>query len=120
VSIARSIRDAIQTLRRMGDDWPPARHDVKDVATDLSEALEEPERAVELGVCIGSECIDIHGLRVATWEGIGPCCRYIVCDECHSTRLTEEERKHMVEVFNAAWIRHLGLHALHNGREVDS
>jgi hypothetical protein len=105
--VARELRDLV--------DWTPPSA-LRKLGDQLEEALADPERAVELGMCIGSECIRIHGLRVATWKGTGPCSIYVVCDECHAQRLTAEERDHMVELFGAAWVRHLGLHEMHNGR----
>jgi hypothetical protein len=71
---------------------------------------------VELGFCIGKECLRIHGIRLATWRGTGPCSIYVVCDECHAERLTDEERKHMVEMRGAKRVRQLGVHELHDGR----
>lgn len=70
----------------------------------------------ELGICVGSECVAEHGIRVATWKGTGKCSIYVVCDECHEQRLTEDEREFMIQVTGAGWIRSLGLHRLHNGR----
>ncbi len=74
---------------------------------------------VELGVCIGADCIREHGVRIATWHGTGPCSIYVVCDECYETRLTPEERTHMTEMAGAARIRGIGLNALHHGRFLD-
>lgn len=74
---------------------------------------------VDLGVCIGAECMKTHGMRLATRRGTGPCSIYIVCDECYEKRLTHDERTHMVEVRGVEWVRHLGLHKLHNGRFSD-
>ena len=75
-----------------------------------------PLPRVELAFCIGSESLRLHGVRLATWRGIGRGSILIVCDECHSERLTNEERQHMVEVSGAARVRQLGLHELHDGR----
>jgi len=71
---------------------------------------------VDLAFCIGSECNRLHGVRLATRRGTGPCSIYIVCDECFAKRLTGDERAHMIEIKGAPWVRHLGLHELHNGR----
>jgi hypothetical protein len=71
---------------------------------------------VDLAFCIGSECLREHGIRLATRRGTKSHSIYIVCDECYRDRLTDEERADMVEVRGVRWIRHLGLHELHNGR----
>lgn len=72
--------------------------------------------AVDVATCIGLACLRLHGVRLATWRGVGPSSIYIVCDECHQERLTAEERKHMVPIAGAVWVRKLGLHKLHLGR----
>lgn len=75
--------------------------------------------SVDLGICVGAECIKAHGTRIATWAGRGPCSAYVVCDECHRDRLTDEERAHMVELRGADRVRAIGLHGLHHGRFAD-
>ena len=118
MNLVRAMREAIRGLRSMARDWPPTKAWVDDLREDHEGALEEPEGAVDLAICVGSECIQLHGLRAATWKGTGPWSILRVCDECHSERLTAEERGHMAELFGAPWIRHMGLHAMHNGREA--
>lgn len=116
MNLVYAIREAISELRRLAGDVPRAAGDIEEIQSTLAGALEDPGSAVDLATCIGSECLKMHGVRLATWRGTGPCSIYIVCDECHAERLTAEEREHMVELFGAAWIRHLGLHSLHSGR----
>lgn len=82
----------------------------------MSEESNEESDLVDLAFCIGSECLRMHGVRLATRRGTGPSSIYVVCDECYSERLTEEERTHMAEVRGVDRVRHLGLHELHNGR----
>lgn len=80
---------------------------------------DEDPTMVDLGFCIGAECLRLHGVRLATYRGRGPCSAYIICDECYRERLDDEERKHMAEVRGVEWVRHLGLHELHHGRLPD-
>jgi len=82
----------------------------------VRDAIEADCTDVELGFCIGKECLANHGVRLATRRGLGPCSIYIVCDECYEQRLTPEEREHMIELEGVDRVRHLGLHELHNGR----
>lgn len=116
MSLIRAVHEAIRDLRAMVFDFPPPKSDVEDVYAALKIALSDPGGVVDLAVCIGAECIADNGMRLATWQGVGSCSIYTVCDECYLDRLTAEEREHMRELFGAAWVRHLGLHTMQGGR----
>ncbi len=75
---------------------------------------------VDLAFCIGADCVREHGVRIATYRGVGPCSIYIVCDDCYENQLTSDERRHMVEVVGADRVRDFGLHKLHLGRFSES
>lgn len=95
--------------------YVPGKAQRNAVANAPSQDDDDPT-IIDLAFCCSAECTRANGIRIATYRGTGSCSIYIVCDECHDTRLTEEERAEMVEVRGAAWVRHLGLDTLHNGQ----
>lgn len=94
-------------------DLDPQR--ARDVAAHLRDLLDDDATIVDLASCIGAECIRTHGARLATRRGTGPASIYLLCDECFEVRLEAEAKPLMVEVRGVGWIRHLGLHELHQG-----
>lgn len=86
------------------------------IMSSLLDCEQSAPSLVELGICVGSECIQLHGTRIATWRGTGPCSVYVaICDECYEQRLDADEREFMVELAGASRVRDIGLHELHLG-----
>jgi len=110
--------DGLDEALRPGNYDPKVPQRARDLAERLRNLLDGDETLVDLGTCIGAACIREHGTRIATRRGTGPASIYILCDECFDTRLEAEAKPHMVEVRGVAWIRHLGLHTLHHGKET--